>query len=177
MCVSEPLSAPLSSHATYAASVVPCLIVGRDFRACAFPEITPPIHQAVSLGLCTLFPGSLCPFTKPFGAFHLPSWPLVTPRIICAVSKFIFSICWAEFGSFVIPRTFCAVSEIALPVQWAFHSSQPAQKTSCRFSGYFVLLLSYFSPPPRQITALCLPRRPLEENRQSVLFPKSSSVP
>ena len=116
------------------------------------------LHQSarsfVPVGLCALFPGSLCPFTEPFGAFHLPIWPLETLRrlfVLFPSSLSPPSVQVAALGlptrPFVTPRTFCTVSEIALPVQRAFHSSPPAQKASYGFPGCSVLLLRYFSLP------------------------------
>ena len=102
-CARRTLQTPLPSHA-----MVHYLIVGWDHWACAIledplcSEITFPTPQAnlVSLpaqeGPCRLldhlgyFQIHLSP-PRHIVAFHLHRRPLLTPRIICAVSEIIFS--------------------------------------------------------------------------------------
>ena len=112
-----------------------------------------------------MFPNSLCPFTEPFGAFPLPTRPLVTSRILCAVTKLTFSATMQITAlhpptrPFVTPRTFCTVSE-------RFASSTRFSQLSTHPEGplwtpriFFAVSEITFSAP-RQISALCPTRRP-----------------
>ena len=92
-------------------------------------------------------------FVDSFGAFHLPTW--ISGSFDLFQSSF-FRPPYARCGSLPIHQGFCDSKDFLPCFRNGLFTGIPHPRS-------FALLPRYLSLPPRQIMALCLPRRPLAE--------------